>query len=730
MTGESISSQLRTELEHLRDGVTSSITLGRARAVEDGMEIYEELFTAVLEVAVQLEASAPRITGSDPLVFARIGPNDSEIHWVQQDYVEIIETAAAAGHRAILLKLLYFPITLSRIALSSDAAGSAGSILGLLAFAYKVVAIIDDGELRGYAIQRIRFELEEFTNYYLVRELEKSNDAKLAYWIDALVGVFSVYSRLLKQAFDLRHNKGTSLEQQATDFKRIAQSLRDSYSRLQEHIYDLDRSIWYAEAELERAASETERQANAYALEAARSRVVAWQRIQAYQDAALVGVTAWILNEHLLHRIDASEAETWVVGGARSSSASEAWRMFRDSLTAEGTFGWSWWLTERNLEDRRAWSGYGYPMSRLLGLWVVLEMMRHANPETGDAGPLLPVDDETSHLIGDSGELATLIDTIVAEPSEWAGIVGVDVSARGSIVRRWLDTAHRAHEAELEEQLFATPISPSRVERLRQEIDKAWQRHSSLRSILVRGRGSTEEPAEALAEGAIGGTWWLSKGGFTDDERVSIGGVDSDVAMELVRYEDQVAFDRLIEVFEVAGSASGDEVSDLVLEVCRALEGDLYAPAVFLPGFPAYLSVMSRQPEFRYTSEASVGDLIATLAGYPVFRTNARESDHIVIADLPRAIDWVQGRFTGEGASESGFLKVSVVDFDQAAARSWIADHPEARFPPEVVTEDEKVRLLQKQVQLTVSEAFAPRVVDRDAGRKISVLLGDLGSHD
>jgi hypothetical protein len=684
----SASNRFRNELSYLRDNIIAAITEGRVRAVEDGLQVYHDLAEAVIYVAGEAEARLPSLPpNDDPLALATFGrPSMPEMDWIKRDLVDLVEAAAKAGNRSVVIDVWNVPIDLADVALAARDPQSVQGLLGMLQYAYQASSDIADERVQDIAVNRIALRLQEFANYHVRRGLDAAEPKDRDAFIGAALAVFTTYSRLLKAAYDAKR---------LSDFQAIAGSLREAFYDLDDRVAETQRYIW--EANLSRPVEAEQRPD---LVEGA----IEWQTLALYKRAALIGVTAWILNkEHA--RADLDPVASWTNVGEHARNAEDAYQTFKACNAIENVFGWDWWITEDQMErhgvtTRVAFSSYSF--SEVLALWLAVDLVRLA---TTTIRSDLDVSEEDEYYLSEDGPLSRWLHAIESGAESWIPITGDDVGGRVARVREWLSQVRATYAEQQVVLLLQAPLSERRIAEVKAQMFEEWEKDGAARS-LVRRLGAYEEvDDEEITEFGI--AHFLPKQFFVDRRSTSVSMIGSDFARGLAHGEDEAFAAALLSAAEEVEVTDPASLGDEAISLASALVSQGLAPVILLGGYSATYVAVSSQPSFVPVHERGPGGKVGEVAGFSVFRLTSSLDELVFVVDVPAAIAWQQRPYpASEDVTPGRLLRFEVQAFDEVQALDYVRAHPALTFDEGVDAEADRAAALRTFVKVEAYERF------------------------
>src|SRR6266545_427281 len=197
------SGNLRAELGYLRDSLLDGIREGRTSSVADGLDMYEELVSAFLDVLSQYGSTYDRHSAIRE--FSTFEGEWSEIRWVEDDLRDIIDAAFATSRMAVLRDVIYFPVRLAIAAFYKGDYYVFHRFLEWVPYCYRSIVSMPQDETRSNLVELTWRYLDETGNLIIAPQFERAaSREEIGKQQDFALGIIRIFSRLAKEAFDHR----------------------------------------------------------------------------------------------------------------------------------------------------------------------------------------------------------------------------------------------------------------------------------------------------------------------------------------------------------------------------------------------------------------------------------------------------------------------------------------------------------------------------------------------
>jgi len=641
---------IRDELTSLRDRTIRAVRDERPSEVDEGLDLYRELVRTFVRRLANYGARYDRREAHAEVsgIPSRGWP---EIAWIQEDYIEILRTAFRYPTQKILGMVLYFPVSVSSVALyEGDYLSFQEFALGIPEYAYSLAAKLEDQELRNFAVERVWRFLKEFSNLVIGERIEAVNDVEELERIGEIAeGVLLIFNGLLKTAFELRR-----LE----DFQQFITRMGQLFDERQ--FGGSDFQDWHV----------THRHVLAHEESGEAPRYETISRIldtlQGRQRLIRFGLNGWITRRYAGSTLTAEEFQKWFTACGSFGDLSRLTRLYLESIemSHQDLLRWEWWALEGtegvvNI-DVDGW------FHRIYALHALNELSQsvHGAPATITLGwPR-----EVRFLIDrESGPLRTAVKDVGDHPERWRTVLREGAVERIGELSAILDAEIARIERDWRQSVTQSPLNAERVSAFRQANLEGYQNGWNFRDLVWSQDKSLITPNAEASNKALGYHRLLPKEYFVEGTNIVLGPFAEDLGRQLASEVERHALGEFVSQLQPI------EASAVALDVEKAIETlkkSGHVPTVVLLGsWAAYMELYPQLEQGRALENA--GRFKGAVVHNFPFPTHSL----ILVGDLSRMGEWRQYSVTTSWAQESllnGELSFSLAEITRAEAEEQV----------------------------------------------------------
>lgn len=715
--------ELRLELSYLRDGLMDAIKDGKTGAVQDGLQIYEELVATFLDKLHQWGSTYRRHQAIR--TSTSIEGGWFEIRWITDDLQEIIDMAMQTENISVIREVLHFPIHLASLAFSHGDYYIFHQFIDWVPYYYVTGLKLRDSRARDFIIGRCSMYLAEIARYQIIHSIEYAlTEENVEVGSEFAKGIVLTFNRLLKSAYDegeIEHFK---------DFSATIHSVFESYLRNnQEH------ELLSLEHQLKNPSlTDVQRSKVEQKLSLKRRQVHTATDLQETIETILYGLNAWLVHAYIINKVSLDDFEKWNQAFTRPTNLKEAWRLFSISSKQEdkSDYGWSFWQSQ---EQRRGVAFAGITMFsggfdanlRMLFCVHCLRIIGEMEKEERESA-IIPHSRDTIWLAeNETSPLRQLLGQIEQDTTKWKTIIGEKGLGAVSSFKELLEKAVQEQKKDENEFIRAADLSIQRVELVKRDIVETWGKEAKLREI-VRIYGDYKFISD-VPEGAsfFGFNQLESKDIFIDDTNIAITGVGSQFGRALATSEDEDFIGKIINnIRSLDCKESEKDLIENISDGLDRLERDKYRPVIMILNSWRAVTTIEQSDLFDKEENHFGYGLIGQFRNKPVFDLHYRGEPYVIMIDLNKFCSWQQCKpkqiFEGEEylADELTFL---IRPFTEESAKIAIQQNPKLLLDEQQNQrpEDEVVSELQLRVHFRLLEQLEIKIKDKDSGYKLSV---------
>jgi len=636
---------IRDELTSLRDRTVRAVRDERPSEVDEGLDLYRELVRTFVRRLANYGARYDRREAHAEVsgIPTRGWP---EIDWIQDDYIEILRTAFRYPTQKILGMVLYFPVSVSSVALyEGDYLSFQEFALGIPEYAYSLAARLKDKELSDFAVERVWRFLKEFSDLVIGERIESVDDVNELERIGEIAeGILLIFNGLLKTAFELRR-----LE----DFQQFIIRMGQLFDERQ--FGGSDFQDWHL----------THRYAlpNEKLGEPPRYHTIAriLDTLQGLQGLIRFGLNGWITRQFAGSKLTAEEFQTWFTACGSFGDLSRLTRLYVESIgmSRQDLLRWEWWALE-GTEGAVSIDVDGW-FHRIYALHALNELSQsgHGAPTIALAWPR-----ELRFLIDrESGPLRAAVKDVGDHPERWRTVLREGALERIGELSAILNAEIARIERDWRRLVVQSPMNAERVSAFRQGVLEGYQNGWNFRDLVWNEDKPLITPNVEESKKALGYHRLLPKEYFVEGTNILIGPFAEGVGRQLANEVERHALDEFVrQLRPIETSAVASEVEKAI----EALKKSGHVPTVVLLG--SWSAYMSLYPQLE---QAHALENAGRFKGAVVHNVPFPTHSLILIGDLSRMGEWHQYAVTNSWPHESplnGELSFSLVEITRAEA--------------------------------------------------------------
>jgi hypothetical protein len=711
------SAGLRRELSYLRESLVSAIRARNEQAVDENLEIYRTVVEAFIERLQRYGAVYDRALAHREGAGLPSNEDWQEIDWIRDDATDILREAFEHPHQGILFSVLYFPFSVSSIALEKgDYLTFARLSEHLPGFAYELTFDLANQRLRQEVVDRIPRYIREFFDFRIAVKIEHATTvSELSRIAELAEGFLLVFNRLLKAAFDHRR---------LADFTLFMTSMTELSRRFSDNLAESQHWELTYPTRIDLSRSEgPNRELHELAANVVR-------RFRSLQDVLRFGLASWIAQLHASGAIESEVFAQWFRACNAFDGFGHLTNVYLEArrLDTSDRFGWSWWVTA-GLEGQVVTINFDRYLDRA---FVLSALSTRNGPHEADTQTDRGGDGRDFEYLasGPDSPLQSILSEIVRDRTKWELVLPPNVESAAAQLRQTLDGLVQREQRERAELIVSSELDPRKVEAFKRDILAGYGDGGDIQQIILEVGGSV-----TLDEIAPLGTQWgfnllIPKEMFVDASNVFAEGIGSSYGAELASSQDERFLGAIRASLATRPTVASENTVDLIAQAVSDLRARLLEPTIVLLRTWQVYAALVEDKRFKPESSQGAGirrGLIGRLDGVPVYNTHSRSAPGVLISDFRRL--GVLRRFVPnppEGDEVLGARFVfglrAVTDSD---ARRFIEERPDeflAGDRSEVRLDiDEGVRRLMQRARFRLLDATDYSIEDATAGYSISI---------
>lgn len=708
----------RAELTYLRESVLRAIRGADVLTVEEGLEVYRELvrvFIAKLKMygADYDKALSIREASAFP------GETWPALEWIQSDFGEILAASFDHPNKKILRAVLYFPVSVARIALHENDYFTFHQLaLAFPEHTYGLANRLEDSELRTLAVELIGTHLREVDQFDIAATLERAGTKKeLKHVFEIAEGILLIFGRLLKAAFDRR---------QLDHFRNFLMEMNRLFDSWGERLPGYERWVLMEPHPIDGDEAEN------HLGELYTSLQDQLGKLQGLRDVTRFGLNAWITKKYGGEELDAEEYRGWF----------EACGTFGDFVRLTNTYllarkyetqdllRWDWWVLEGAGDQMVA-----IDLDAHVDRAYVIHALRTGTIDDAKRAAVRDIEGirEVEYLAAkEDAPVRTMVATIQNEKERWAPVLkdGGEVSVEAFTI--FLDKLVQHAKDEWTASVIDAELSPRRVAEFKSCILKGYEMGAEIRDFFLK-----EGRYEWAGEHPGGKDRWgfnvlLPKEYFVEESNVWTVGLGENYGTNVAAGLGQVILKAVVPELQERSLDNREKsvIEDLRRASREAAESGLSPVILLLGGWRAHADLFDHKgfvPE-----HVARGRKHATRVGFlddtPVHSIRFRGQAAALVADFRKLGVWkqFQPKLTPDHEEVLGKeLVFRLTPVSEEDARRYVSERPdefrETDEDGQMESVEDAVRRLRQRVYFRVLAQAEFVLESKDAGFRFSI---------
>jgi len=569
---DNFSEEIKLEIDGLKDQFITAIEDKKLGKIEELVKTYISLSETFLE-------SLNACGGGYSYEQARKERGEiiggwNEVRWLSESIREIYIKATQSHDQEIIGDVAYLPVAIAIRAIKSGDQYVYQEFLKFPSYLYWLALKEENEDTREFMVDRSWRHLKEMSDYYIEYQLKrKASDVdSIKKYKDFTIPIFIAFQNLLKTAFDKR------------DFESF-QAFLNKFSGL---YHDFEPHNEYPSAEhlkqsLNWTQDSTEKEAISKKVEVQEEKEKAAKDIQLKKRQVIFGLSAWIFEQYRNSPSDEALAKFYTdIANRLPSTLPELTELYASSRQFETERFWDWDNWEMIPDGGVQSIDFHSKLDRLYCVKTLLVLKGLAEEAINSI--VLPYSRYLAYLAEDrpnSNTLINMLDTIVANPTQWNFILPQPAIEKIPALKTLLGKAKVAQEKSEEEYLKTVKIDSDKLKEFRNKVKESFYKSGYLRPILV-GFGAykdltSETPGVKVP--SYGYNQIDEKAAFIKDWHVHYSGWGENYGQGMASSEDQLVFEQM-----VAGAGSKRDVTkqNVISEIEKILNENKLKDSVVL----------------------------------------------------------------------------------------------------------------------------------------------------
>lgn len=477
---ESLSEQLRNELNRKKDIAIEALKSGRIGILDEIADLYISVAVSFLEVIKEIgggysQKDARKERG------AIIGGWD-EVRWVSRDLYWLLEEAIKTENREAVSTVSHIPIAISIRAIQFSDHFVFQEFVQFQTALYRLSRDVENPRIKEFLIDRSWRYLKEMADFYIEAELSKKRLAhELENFRDFGIDIMQVFQSLLKEAFNQQDSKSFDI------FAQAIVKLFDRFNPSEEHPSSETYIIWLKSDKNtpEQKAELQEKLSNQQVLEKLE------MEIKKRKKELFFGISAWALAKFMSGDFEDGELKKFwdITNRYLPTDIKELLDTYQRThgFDTEDFWGWDWWEMEGQPEGVANSIDVSGKFDWLFCV-KALTLIKDLSKEQILAIKIEPKRDLVYLIDKEDSPIKSRLKQIVENKDKWIEIIPAESFNKIEDFKSLLDSIVGAEELQEQETLIGSKIDATKVDKFYQEFSAAFFKMAGVRSLFRLNR--------------------------------------------------------------------------------------------------------------------------------------------------------------------------------------------------------------------------------------------------
>lgn len=725
---ESLSEQLRNELNRKKDAAVEALRSGRIGVLDEISELYISVAISFLEVIKEIgggysQKDARKERG------AIIGGWD-EVKWVSRDLYWLLEEAVKTGNREVVSTLSHIPIAISIRAIQFSDHFVFQEFVQFQTALYRLSKEVENPRIKEFLIDRSWRYLKEMADFYIEAELGKKKPInELENFRDFGIDIMLIFQALLKESFTQGDVKSFEL------FIQAIAKLFDHFNPSEEYPSADD-----YEGFLKRANLDPNEKID---LEEKLARQKALEKmdldIKRRKKELFFGISAWVLSKFMNSDFtDESLQKFWEISNRYlPTDIKELLDTYQRThgFDTEDFWGWDWWEMEGQPEGVANSIDVSGKFDWLFCVRA-LALIKDLSKEQIQAIKIEPKRDLVYLIDKEDSPVKSRLNQITENKDRWSKIVPAESFDKIGDLRSLLDSVVKEQELNEQDTLVSATIDLAKVDKFYQEFSSAFFKTAGIRTLFHLNNIYSEFKRQTKKDIKQWGFNQIAdKAAFIKDWYVNYTDWGKHYGEELASAEDYRLYKEISQNMPIFKPRTED-FNEKIVEAIESLKGKGFKPSViFTTAYPSqFYKAEPKDGKFipHYQTGKSKFNKVSMFIGVfkyknkeiPVIESRNRAIDReeeICIVDIDKYANLVQYppySQDSEKAFKRDIFIFRIIDLnDDKDLRQKIVKQK----PDWLKSYSDPERYLSQKVVTNILERFELRIVNKNAGIKFTL---------
>jgi len=725
---ESLSEQLRSELNRKKDAAIDALRNGKTGALEEIADLYVSVVVSFLEIIKEVgggfsQKDARKERG------AIIGGWD-EVRWVSKDLYWLLEEAVKTENREAISTLSHVPIAISIRAIHFSDHFVFQEFVQFQTALYRLSKNVKNPSISNFLIDRSWRYLKEMADFYIGAELESNRPSKeMENFRDFGVDIMQIFQALLKNSFTRKDTKSYELFAEATN------KLFEHFNPSEKHP-----SVRTLELFLKNDKLESDKKVE-YLSKLSKQRVLEGMEedIRSRKKELFFGISGWILNKHIETDFnDGYLQKFWAITKRYlPKELKDLLDVYERThgFDTEDFWGWDWWEMEGQPEG----VANSIDVSGKFD-WTFcvrsLELISELSREQILATKIDPKRDLVYLIEKEDSAVKSRLNQIVQYKDKWIKLIPEKSFDKIDDLKDLLNTVVSEVEKNEQDILINSRLDESKVGDFYRDFREAFFKSSSIRAVFrLRKKYIELKKNNKKKISQWGFNQIADKEAFIKDWHVGYPDWGKHYGEELGSAEDQRIFNEISKELPAINPIEAD-ISEKVVKAITVLKRKGYRPSViFTSAYPGNFDRNKHGngefvPHYQIDNIKlkAVNGFIGVFKYYkkeiPVFEVRAKtkeQTEEICVIDLDKF---------GKLIQHQPYIKIKDKKFKKDIFIFRIIDLNEdvdlnqsilSKKPDWLIKRERPDEYLKQKVVTNILERLELRVVDKKAGLKLVI---------
>lgn len=725
---ESLSEQLRDELNRKHDSAIEAIRSGKTRKLEEVADHYVSAAASFLEVIKEVgggysQKDARRERG------AIIGGWD-EVKWVSKDLSSMLNESIEYGSKEAVKTISHVPIAISIKAIRFSDHFVFQEFVRFQTFLYELSQDTKDKKIKTFLIDRSWRYLKEMADFYVAAELNKQRPIQeLENFRDFGIDIMQIFQALLKQAFSKRDTSSYEL------FAQAIAKLFDHFNPSEEYPSGNDYKMFLKNDKL------VEKEKTDLQEKLARQEVLENLELAIKQrkEELFFGISGWILGKFSNKNFDDEVLQKFweITNRYLPEDIVKLFEVYQrvHGFDTEDFWGWDWWEMEGQPEGVVNSIDVS---SKFDWLFCVKALQTIKDlPREKILNIKIEAKRDLVYLIEkEDSAVKSRLNQIKENEEKWLNVLSQEAIDKTDDLKSLLDSLVAEVERKEQEFLISAQLDQTKTNSFYNDFISSFFKSAGLRDFFKTTNNYVELKRNTSKKiGQWGFNQIDNKEAFLKDWHVSYGDWGKHYGEELGSAEDFRLFQDISKNLRVSPSSTGG-LNEKIIDAIEFLVGENYRPSVILTTtYPGdFYRSKSEESGFvpHYQVEKSKYKAISGFIGVfryknsdiPVIEVGKRPKDsqeEVCIVDMKKFAKLVQHVPYMKDSEKSYKRRIFIFRIiDLNSDDKLRQDILDKKYDWLEKYESPETYLRQKVIT-NILERFELRVIDKKAGVKFAV---------